>query len=473
MAGSYIVSIDQGTQSTKISIFDFEGHEIISAKRPLADMITAPGIAEQHEDIYESVVSTMQDLMAKFTGDPKEIIGIGLGSIRFDRVMMKKDGTLAEPIQTWMDERIGYPYQGTNPEVAYLAADTGYLTVRMTGNFVDTFSNYAGAWPIDAEKWDWSNQPEVFEYFNMPREMLLDLKKPGEILGELLPEEAKRMNLPVGLPVIATANDKAVEALGAGLIDRETVLVSLGTYIAAMIANDYSPFDPELTYWPNPSSMPDVYLNESGGIRRGMWMVSWFMKDILGQPWKEKAASLDTIPEGLMNDLAATIPAGSEGLMTVLDWLPHQQALYRKGTMLGFDQRHTNAHMYRSILEAIAYTMKLNVEAMLNHQGLSRSKLLITGGGSNSDVFMQIFADVFNMPATRNVINGAASLGAAINVAVGLGVYPDYETAIAKMVRPSQTFEPNPDNVVVYQKQMQHYEKIRSFTDDFYQMVNQ
>lgn len=472
--GKYILSIDQGTQSTKISIFDFEGNELCSAKRPLQAMVTAPGgIAEQHEDIYESVVSTMKDLMAKFAGDPKDIIGIGLGSIRFDRVLMKKDGTLAQPIQTWMDERIGYPFAEENPEIAYLAADTGYLTVRMTGNFVDTFSNYAGAWPIDAEKWDWSDNHDFFAYFNMPREMLFDLKMPGDVLGTLLPEEAARMHLPAHLPIIATANDKAVEALGAGLIDRDTVLISLGTYIAGMIANDYSPFDPELPYWPNPSAIPNVFLNESGGIRRGMWMVSWFIKDILGKPWNDEAISLDTIPEELMNQAGEKIPAGSDGLMTVLDWLPHQQALYRKGSVLGFDERHTNAHMYRSILEAIAYTMKLNVDAMLDNQKITRSKLLITGGGSNSDLFMQIFADVFNMPATRNVINGAASLGAAINVAVGLGVYPDYETAIEKMVRQADTFEPKQENVEIYQTAVENYGKIRDITDQYYQAVNQ
>jgi sugar (pentulose or hexulose) kinase len=472
--GKYILSIDQGTQSTKISVFDFEGNELCSAKHPLQAMVTAPGgIAEQHEDIYESIVETMQELMERFTGDPKEIIGIGLGSIRFDRVLMKKDGTLAEPIQTWMGERIGYPYQGTNPEVAYLSADTGYLTVRMTGNFVDTFSNYAGAWPIDPEKWDWSDNPDLFDYFGMPRDMLLELKMPGDVLGTLLPEEAARMNVPAHLPIIATANDKAVEALGAGLIDEDTVLISLGTYIAGMIANEYTPFDPELPYWSNPASIPNVFLNESGGIRRGMWMVSWFINDILAKPWQEEALSLETIPEELMNQAGLDVPAGSDGLMTVLDWLPHQQALYRKGTILGFDERHTNAHIYRSILEAIAYTMKLNVDAMLDRQKITRSKLVITGWGSNSDLFMQIFADVFNLPATRNVINGAASLGAAINVAVGLGVYPDYETAIEKMVRQADTFEPNAENADVYQTAVKNYASIRDITDQYYKTANE
>ena len=109
---------------------------------------------------------------------------------------------------------------------------------------------------------------------------------------------------------------------------------------------------------------------------------------------------------------------------------------------------------------------------MLSAQGLTRKRLVVSGGGSNSDLFMQIFADVFNMPACRNVINGAASLGAAINVAVGLGIYPDYETAVAKMVRVADTFEPIAENVTIYQKQTELYGTIRNFTDSYYKLAN-
>mgnify|MGYP000001840158 CR=1 FL=1 len=87
-------------------------------------------------------------------------------------------------------------------------------------------------------------------------------------------------------------------------------------------------------------------------------------------------------------------------------------------------------------------TMKINVDAMCNELQMKPSQVIVSGGGSNSPLFMQIFADVFGIRSVRNVINNAAGLGAAINAAVGVGEYPDYETAIDNMVRIRDGFEP-------------------------------
>jgi sugar (pentulose or hexulose) kinase len=88
-----------------------------------------------------------------------------------------------------------------------------------------------------------------------------------------------------------------------------------------------------------------------------MWTLSWFL-DLLGPELAERAATLGVSREELIEDEARSLPAGSDGLMTVLDWLAPTEAPFRKGVMLGFDARHTRAHVYRSIVEAIALTMK-------------------------------------------------------------------------------------------------------------------
>jgi sugar (pentulose or hexulose) kinase len=134
----------------------------------------------------------------------------------------------------------------------------------------------------------------------------------------------------------------------------------------------------------------------------------------------------------------------------VLDWLAPVSEPHRKGAMIGFDGRHTRAHMYRSILEAIALTMKNHSEAMLEEMGMAPDRLIIIGGGSKSDLFMQIFADAYNLPAERMEVPDAAGLGAAICAAVGAGVYPDFETAVARMVRVAKVFKPIPEHVEIY-----------------------
>jgi len=152
--------------------------------------------------------------------------------------------------------------------------------------------------------------------------------------------------------------------------------------------------------------------------------------------------------------------------MTALDWLAPTDKPFRKGVMLGFDARHTRAHVYRSILEAIALTMKHNVDAMCAELGISLEEIVISGGGASSPLFMRIFADVFGIPASRSVDSGGASLGAAICAAAAAGIYPDIETAAATMTKGRESFAPDPANSAVYARMNETvYQTIRDATD--------
>ena len=90
---------------------------------------------------------------------------------------------------------------------------------------------------------------------------------------------------------------------------------------------------------------------------------------------------------------------------------------------MGFDVRHTRAHMFRSIMEGIAMTMHRKFKKLCDTVDLCPKQIIVSGVGSNCDLFMQIFADIFGIPAVRNVVNSAAGLGAAICAAVGTKVY--------------------------------------------------
>jgi sugar (pentulose or hexulose) kinase len=160
------------------------------------------------------------------------------------------------------------------------------------------------------------------------------------------------------------------------------------------------------------------------------------------------------------------VPAGSDGLMSVLDWLAPTDRPFRKGVMLGFDARHTRGHVYRSILEAIALTMKDRVDEMCDELGITLREVVVSGGGAQSALFMQIFADAFGIPSSRAAGPSGASLGAAICAAVATGVYPDFPTAVARMEKPRQTFAPNPANADVYRRMNATvYREIRNATD--------
>ena len=111
-------------------------------------------------------------------------------------------------------------------------------------------------------------------------------------------------------------------------------------------------------------------------------------------------------------------------------------------------------------------TMRNYFEAMCSQVSVKPDQIIVSGGGSNGDLFMQIFADVFGIPAVRNVMNGAAGLGAAICAAVATGIYSDFEQAAAKMVHIRDRFLPNMENHALYTRiNDEVYRDITSVTD--------
>src|SRR5215470_5025644 len=143
---SCLLAIDNGSQSTKVTIFDLRGHALASARRRLRPYdISVPGHAiHPDDDIWGSIREACRDAMAQFPGNPADIAAVGLCTIRFCRALLAADGSLAEPVLSWMDERVARPYQADNPHVRYVTTSSGYITHRLTGRFTDTAANYEG-----------------------------------------------------------------------------------------------------------------------------------------------------------------------------------------------------------------------------------------------------------------------------------------------------------------------------------------
>ena len=461
----YLIAIDGGSQSTKVEIFDLRGHKICRVSTPLPKPYEPkPGISEYPGDcLWDTLIIACREVLKAFPGKMEDILGVGVCSIRFCRVMMKEDFSLAYPVLNWMDKRVSLPHENSIPDVSYISSANGYLTARMTGQPKDTAANYQGVWPIDTAAWQWSKDPQKYIASGMPREKLMSLVMPGEMIGSVTKSASLALGLPEGLPVAATANDKAVEALGCGILDQNSLLISLGTYICAMTCGSEKQSDPR-NYWINFASMPYHYLYESGGIRRGMWLVSWF-EELMRAETKDALQKTGQKPEDYLCGLAQKVVAGCEGLMTVPEWLARTDKPFQRGIMIGFDARHKTGHIFRSILEAIALTMKNNTQNMLDELGLPCKEITISGGGSNSDLFMQIFADVFGIPALRCTCNGAASLGAAICAAVATGAYANFVSATEAMTSIEKRFLPNMENHLLYQKINEVYREIQRFTD--------
>jgi sugar (pentulose or hexulose) kinase len=466
----FVVGVDCGTQSAKVVIYDEAGNPVAEGRQVLRPMDRPRHgvVVHPDDDIWTSIATASRQAMtafeAAFPGRTADIVGVGICPIRCCKTFLDTDGQLIEPVMSWMDERAYQPYLPNDQRLRYATTLSGYVAHRFTGRFADTAANnIVGQWPIDADRWDWSTDAAVLSAHNLRRDLLVELQMPGDIIGALTNDAAGATGLPAGIPVVQTANDKAVEMLGAGTIGPTTALVSLGTYIAAMMhgaENHQSPTN----FWTNFACIPHRYLYESNGVRRGMWTLTWFL-DLLGPEFAAHATAVGRSREELLEAEATKVPAGSDGLMTVLDWLAPTDKPFRKGTMIGFDARHGRGHLYRSILEAITLTMKHNVDQMTAELGVTLTDIVVSGGGSNSALFMQIFADAFGIPAARSA-HGGAALGSAMCAAAAVGLHANIETAASTMGAGREVFKPDAANGRLYGAMLDAvYLDIRPATD--------
>jgi sugar (pentulose or hexulose) kinase len=491
MAEQYIFTIDNGTQSIRALLFDTKGNLIGKGKQDLeAYFSEQPGWAEQQPEYYwASLAKACEKLWSSVDIDRSKIVATSLTTQRGTVVNLDKNGDPLRPAITWLDQRRAdvkgdvpglwkwlFKLAGVEdvihrfreksqaiwidqhqPEIwrkthKYLLL-SGFLTYKLTGCFKDSVGAQVGYIPFDYKKLKWANESDWrFKILpSLKRSMLPDLVMPGEKLGNITAEAAKHTGLPEGLPVIASASDKACEILGSGGTSPEVACMSYGT--TATINTTNSKHIEPIKYLPAyPSAIAGAFSSEIM-IYRGFWMVSWF-KEEFGDRERKKAAERGIEPEQLFDELVNSVPAGSMGLMLQPYWSPgvRDPGPEAKGGIIGFGDVHTRAHIYRSILEGLAYGLKAGKESLEKKNGVKITKLRVSGGGSQSDAAMQLTADIFGMEAERPHTFETSGLGAAIDVAVGIGIYSSFEEAVDNMTRIGKVFKPNLENVKLYDR---------------------
>ena len=289
----------------------------------------------------------------------------------------------------------------------------------------------------------------------MEREKLPDLVKPTEMLGRITAKASAETGIPKGLPMIAAASDKACDIIGSGCITPEIFCMSFGTTSTVNVQNSkYIELRP---LWPPyPSAIPDQYYTEVS-VLRGAWMISWF-KEEFGLQERLEAQKKGVSPEALLDLLIKDVPPGSMGLVLQPYWTPtREMAHYARGSVIGFCDVHKRAHLYRSIIEGLVFSLREGAELSRKKNKTPMLGLRVSGGGSQSDSIMQITADIFGIPSQRPQTPETSTVGAAIDAAVGLKFFPDFPSAVKEMTRTGRTFEPIPANVEIYSK---FYEKV-------------
>jgi sugar (pentulose or hexulose) kinase len=348
---------------------------------------------------------------------------------------------------------------------------SGYLTYRMTGKFVDSVGCQVGYIPFDYKRLTWARPSDwKWQAVPMPPAILPDLVPPAHVLGEITRAAAEATGIPAGLPMIAAAADKATEVIGTGCLEPHIACLSYGTTATINTTHrHYAEVIPLIP--PYPAAVPNAYSLEVQ-IYRGYWMVSWFKQEF-GQPEQHIAQEMGVAVEDLFNEMVDTVPPGSHGLMLQPFWSPGLRVPgpEAKGAVIGFGDVHTRAHLYRSILEGLAYGLREGADRTNKRSGIPITEIRVAGGGSQSNAAMQLTADIFGLPTTRPHVYEASGLGAAIDAAVGLGLHPNFETAVPEMTHLGVSFEPNPQHHRIYDElynrvYLRMYERLRPLYEE-------
>jgi sugar (pentulose or hexulose) kinase len=484
----HILTIDVGTQSVRAIIFDLNGNIIAKSQVPIEPYYSDhAGWAEQDVGIFWAAMGQACRRLWQMENIRKEALScVVLTTQRGTIVNVDMDGEPLRPAISWLDQRradqlppISKKWQALfrlaratqtvrfvqeNAEVNWLAQHqpdilanshkvlllSGYLIYKLSGRYVDSISAQVGYVPIDQKRQAWAKSGHwAWEAFALKREQLPDVVQPGTQIGAITKQASNHTGIPQGLAIVAGGADKACEILGSGCIQPHLGAVSYGT--TATINTTHAKYLEVIPLIPPyAAALPNHYSLEVQ-IFRGYWMVSWFKMEF-GEREIRIAEERDIAPEALLDELIQGIPAGSDGLILQPYWTPGVRVPgpEARGAIIGFSDVHTRAHIYRAILEGIAYALREASERIVKRSGIPITELRVSGGGSQSDTAMQLTADIFNLPAVRPHTYETSGLGAAINGAVGMKHYRDYQSAVASMVRTGDVFLPNPATHMIY-----------------------
>ena len=514
MTADRILSIDVGTQSVRAMVFDAAGNLLARTKVPIEAYVAGPpGCCEQDPEVFwRAIGEACHQLWTLPEGRRDALAGVAMTTQRGTVVIADEHGEPLRPAMIWLDRcraeglpRIGgkwglaFKAAGVTETVATFQAEaeanvlrrtepetwakirrylflSGFLAGRLTGEFRDGLGSQVGYVPFDYKALTWAKSSD-WKWLAAPvkREWLPELVPPGGVIGHITAAASEATGIPAGLPLIATAGDKACEVLGSGALDPHIGAISLGTTASFNTTHRrYVEVIPVVP--PYPAAVPGAYSLEVN-VYRGYWMIEWFKREF-GAAEVARAAQLGVETETLFDELVAATPPGSMGLVLQPYWSPGVRipGPEAKGAVIGWGDVHTRAHLYRAILEGLAYALRDGAERTVRRTKVPVTELRVSGGGSQSPAAVQLTADIFGLPASRPHTHETSGLGAAIDAAVGLGLHPSFEAAVAAMTRIAETRDPDPAAHAMYEQLYREvylelygrlrplYERIRTIT---------
>jgi xylulokinase len=488
-----LIGLDIGTTGCKAIVFAEDGAILAQAAREYSILTPHPTWAEQHaEGVWNLAWAALAEAVAQVENDPP--VAMALSCQGEAVIPVDADGKALRPAILGMDTRTG-------AETQWLADQFGpenlFNRTGMPTNTVNTLPKLLWLQHNEPELWQSADQFLLYEDFflrrlsgqatishclasrtqmydltvgtwaddllaecNIEKERLSPLAPSDGIVGKLRPELARELGLRHELLLVSGGHDQACAALGSGVTQTGLAMVSSGTAEVVEVAMETPALDKALREGDISvyrHVVPGLYLamtlNHSGGLS-----LRWY-RDTLGKWELDQAKMTGQDAYDLLLDDA---PPGPTNLL----FLPHFSGSgtpnwdnTSKGAVLGLTFAATKSTLAKALVEGLTFELRNNLD-LLRNIGVTINELHAVGGGAKSNLWLQLKADICQIPLRIPQVTEAACLGAALLAGVGVGIYPDFDTAVAQTVHFERRIQPKADSVAAYNTRYELYQQV-------------
>ena len=481
----YLLGIDLGTSGTKTVLFDTSGNPLASQTVEYPLHQPQNGWAEQDPmDWWNAAVTTIKAVLTDSDVNPNEIAGIGISGQMHGLVMLDESGNVLRNSILWCDGRTGEECKEitqtigaerlieitANPALTgftagkilwvrkhepelyakckHIMLPKDFIRYKLCNVFATEVSDASGMNLLDITTRKWSD--EVLKKLDIDRNLLCDMYESCEITGYVTAEMSAITGLATGTPVVGGAGDNAAAGIGTGVVSTGKAFTTLGTSGVVFAHADSPTVDISGRVHTFCSAVPNCYTVMSCTLAAGL-SLKW-IRDTFCQVEKEMAVAQGRDVYDIMTQEAKQSPIGANRLLYMPYLMGERSPILdenARGAFIGLSAIHEKKDCIRAVLEGVLYAQKQCLD-VLYEMGVVPSQMLACGGGGASPFWRQMMADIYGCPVMTVSNKEGPALGVAILAGVGVGLFPNVETACKKMIHTNTTQEPIQTNTLAY-----------------------
>lgn len=485
----FLAGLDIGTTGCKLSVFQMDGQLLGSVYRdyPVQRSRSA------HEVDASAIWTAVEELIVQGAKEYPGIAGIGVTSFGESFVLLDERDEPLLPVMLYTDPRgeeqasrlvelVGketiVSVTGLNPHSMYslpkimwvketlpdvyarvkrIMLMEDYVVYKLTGKAQIDYSLATRTMAFDIQNLCWSKT--VCDAAGIDPDLFSRLVPTGTSAGQVKKALTEALGLWEGTIVVSVSHDQVAAVIGSGVFDENRTVDGAGTVqCTTPVFHSYDPAKmAENNYCIVPFIKEGSYVTYAFSYTGGA-LVKWFVDNLAGDAKQDaKARGVSVYDE--LEDCTQEGPTGILVLPHFAGAATPAMDAGSKGAIVGLTLSHTQKDLYRAVMEGVCYEMRLNQE-LLGGCGVAVAPLHATGGGAKSRVWMQMKADVLNVPVTALTTAEAGATGSAMLVGVALGLYPSLEAAAEKMVKVREVFQPRTQIHEQYEAVYQRYKKL-------------